>query len=365
MHESIDRFFTEHVPKFTRSLQHLQDQVSPEEEPSSDELTRQLTDRINESLAECARLESQLSDAEPLLRAVQTAYREAIWPWFGQSWFMRRALEKPRGYPGDFEMLSAIYDAAPKSRGLGGYLDRYFLATTLARAVRGRMRAVRQFLLEELSRRTGDLTVLNVACGPCREYMEHFVPQHEGRIRLVCIDNDPMALDFVQSYVVPLISDTIHCEFVRYNALRMSSTRRNLANFGRADIIYSVGLCDYLSDNVLVPILRGWGESLREDGLVYVAFKDAQRYETPEYQWLVDWFFLQRTEPECRQLFAGAGYDMEHLELDRDVTGVILDYVGRSLARQIVRVDSADELPRPPRVITTPDSQEEPTSNTW
>ena len=58
--------------------------------------------------------------------------------------------------------------------------------------------------------------------------------------------------------------------------------------------------------------------------------RTAERYETAEYQWLVDWFFLQRTEPECRQLFAASGYDMDQLEMSRDKTGVILDYVGRS-----------------------------------
>jgi hypothetical protein len=357
----VDHFFEEHVPRFTRSLQHLQDHVSPEEEPCSDELTRQLTDRINESLTDCARLESQLGDEKPKLYEIQKAYREAIWPWFGQSWFMCRALEKPRGYPGDFETLSAIYDGEVKSRGLGGYLDRYFLATTLACAVRGRMRAVRQFLLEELSRRTGDVTILNVACGPCREYAEHFRPQHDGNIRLVCVDNDTEALDFVKTSVAPRISDTVQWEFVPYNALRMSKPRRNVDTFGHPDIIYSVGLCDYLSDRVLVPILSGWRESLGENGIVHVAFKDAERYETPEYQWLVDWFFLQRTEPECRRLFEESGYDMEHLELNRDMTEVILQYVGRSPVREVVRVDKVDELPAPPHVTTATEPQKNST----
>ncbi len=362
MHSVANCFLTEHVSSFTRSLREFQHRIPADAQPTSDALTHELTAAINISLAECARLERQLAGQPLQLKNIQAAYREAIWPWFGQSWFMRRALDKPRGYPGDFEMLTGIYNGQTKSLGLGGYLDRYFLKTTLARAVRGRMQAVRQFLLEELEQRAGDVTILNVACGPCRELVEHFVPQHEGRIRLVCVDNDPLALNYVQSCVAPLVADFIDCEFVQYNALRMTSSRRNIAEFGRPDIIYSVGLCDYISDRVLVPMLQGWRESLSVTGIVYVAFKDSARYQTPEYQWLVDWFFLQRTEPECRRLCAAAGYDMEQLAMNRDTTGVILNYVGRSPVREFVRVDSAEQLPHSPRMTATTESQEEPTS---
>lgn len=362
MYAQADRFLTEHVDSFKRSLQEFERRIPAAAEPTSDAITNELTAAINVSLAECWRLERQLAGHPLQLKSIQAAYREAIWPWFGQSWFMRRAMEKPRGYPGDFEILTGIYDAQVKSCGVGGYLDRYFLKTTLARAVRGRMQAVRHFLLEELERRSGDVTILNVACGPCREFVEHFTPQHDGRIRLVCVDHDPLALGYAQSCVAPLIADFIDCEFVPYNALRMTSARRNIAEFGRPDIIYSVGLCDYISDRVLVPLLQGWRESLSEAGVAFVAFKDTERYQTPEYQWLVDWFFLQRTEADCRRLFAAAGYDMDQLAMQRDPTGVILNYTGRSPVREFVRVDGAERLPQPPRMAAATESQEEPTS---
>jgi extracellular factor (EF) 3-hydroxypalmitic acid methyl ester biosynthesis protein len=345
---SIDDFFREHVPEFTRNLGDFARRVGPGAHPPSEEGTIELAALINSSLAACARLEAELAGATSLLRDVQRRYREAIWPWFGQSWFMRRALTKPRGYPGDYELLSAIYDRAARSPGIGGYLDRFFLKTALGRAVPARMLALRQFLLEELDQRQGDVSILNVACGSCREYAPYFRPTNHRVIRLTCIDNDPEALAFVDATVGHSIRETMSLSLVRYNALRMTSARATAKQFGRPDIIYSVGLCDYIPDVYLVPILRGWRELVHESGVVYVAFKDSRMYGTQEYQWLVDWYFYQRTEEECRLLFEKAGYNPEGLAERRDSTGIIMNFEARAKAPALVRVDAAEELPKAP-----------------
>ncbi len=203
------------------------------------------------------------------------------------------------GYPGDYAILTAIYDRLPKSPGIGGYLDLYFLNTQLGRAVPARLRAAREFLIQELERRGGEVSVLNVACGPCREYTEDFEIPRGVRPRITCIDSDQEALDFARRNLALLNGRMPDVSCVRYNALRMSSAKRNLEAFGRPDIIYSIGLFDYITDRHLVPILKGLRETLADGGVLYVAFKDADRYDKTVYQWMVDWFFLQRTEQQC------------------------------------------------------------------
>jgi SAM-dependent methyltransferase len=345
MDSEISRFFTEHVPRFTGALEEFDRHIDREAEPESNVVVEELTRTVDGSLADCAALEAVLAGADPgILKEVQARYREAIWPWFGQSWFMNHALMKPRGYPGDYQMLNSIYDGAVKSRGLGGYLDRYFLNTSLGRAVPARLRLARRFLLDELARRSGEVAVLNVACGPCREYLGGLGAKRQGETTITLIDNDPLALDYVQVNVAPIVNGNAKFKFMRYNALRMTSAVVNVERFGRSDIIYSVGLCDYIPDKYLVPMLKGWRESLAEGGVVYVAFKDARRYQTLEYQWLVDWFFLQRTEQQCRQLFVEAGYDMDELETLRDETGIIINYIARNKAKALLRIDLAQPL---------------------
>src|SRR5207237_1414323 len=109
-------------------------------------------------------------------------------------------------------------------------------------------------------------------------------------------------------------------------------------------------LCDYIPDKYLVPMLRAWRESISENGAIYVAFKDARLYDKAVYQWLVDWYFFQRTEEDCRRLFVEAGYDPLALDETRDATGVIMNFVGRAAAAVPLRVDDAEPLPRAPQV---------------
>jgi len=348
MSSSLDRFFTEHIPRFTKALEEFDRHIDRQAESTSEAVVQELTRSINASLDDCAAVEAELAAGDPqILREAQVRYREAIWPWFGQSWFMNHALSKPRGYPGDYQMLTAIYDGATKSRGLGGYLDRYFLNTSLARAVKGRLRLARRFLMNELAQRHGDVAVLNVACGPCREFAGGLGAPRDGATTITLVDNDPLALDFVQANVAPALADNINFNFVRYNALRMTSAAVNVERFGRSDVIYSVGLCDYIPNKFLIPLLKGWRESLHEGGVVYVAFKDCRLYQTPEYQWLVDWFFLQRTEEQCRELFEQAGYEMQELESERDETGIIINYIARSKVPTFARLDAPESVPAP------------------
>jgi extracellular factor (EF) 3-hydroxypalmitic acid methyl ester biosynthesis protein len=354
MQKIIDEFFGEQVPQFTRTLEKLRKQAESADSAEQERLTLELTEAINQSLEKCDNVERRLEDYPKLVKAVQFRYRSVIWPWFGQSWFMDRALTKPRSYPGDYELLTAIYNGEVKSPGLGGLLDRYFLRTTLAQAVVARMKSVRAFLLEEIEQRQGNIHVLNVASGACREYENGFTPPADVRYRLTCIDNDTLAIDFVKDRVAPHCSPRIEWEFTRYNALRMTSTRHNHEKFGRPDVLYSVGLCDYIPDNYLVPMLRAWRETIADGGVVYVAFKDGDRYSKTEYQWLTDWYFYQRSAAECTSLFTAAGYDLSDLHCYRDATGVILNYVSRSRVPAQVRIDHAEAMPKAPQLV--PDS---------
>jgi len=345
MNREIESFFSEHVPQYTNALADFEHRLEGDDHPHNDRAAAQLTQCITQSLDVCSQLEKEIAGDPKLLKEAQVRYREAIWPWFGKSWFMRRAFTKPRGYPGDYELLSALYDRRPKSRGIGGYLDRHFLNSTLGRGVCARLRAVRQFLQAEVARRGGKANILNVACGPAREYLNDFLIAEAADVRITCLDNDTEALDFVRDNVAPQMTSRVDLRFLRYNALRMISGKVNADKFGRSDIIYSVGLCDYIPDDYLVPMLRGWRESLAEGGVVYVAFKDCELYDKTEYQWPIDWFFYQRTYEDCRRLFVEAGFDTDEMEVTRSEMAVIVNFIGRTKAPSLVRVDGAAQLP--------------------
>jgi SAM-dependent methyltransferase len=344
MHSEISRFFSSHVAGFRRALADFEQRLEADEAPDNDLELAELARCITDSLDACAQMERQIADQPELLKGVQARYREAIWPWLGKSWFIQRSFSKPRGYPGDYFLLNSIYDRTIKSRGLGGYLDRYILDSTLGRAVVARLKAAREFLTSEVDARNGRARILNVACGPGREYVDGFLANEASDVEITLVDNDTVALDFVRENVAPHMAPQIQMNFQRYNALRMVSGKTNVAHFGRSDVIYSVGLCDYIPDDYLIPMLRGWRESLADGGVVYVAFKDQELYDKAVYQWLMDWYFYQRTFEDCRNLFVEAGYDMDQMEVTRSDMAVIVNFIGRSKSGAMVRFDDAESI---------------------
>lgn len=257
------------------------------------------------------------SSTEP--KESQREFQAAIDPWFSQSWFMHRSRSKPRGFPGDYLILDGIYELEPKSEGFGRILDRYFLQTALARAVFQRKETVRERISFLLSNSKNRLRVLDLACGPCREIIE--LPcALRGRLEFVGVDLDEEALSFAAQHL-GADAQLPHPSFLKRNLLRYTKESSVRSDFGDFDLIYSVGLFDYLSDEVLKKLIPSLASALSAEGLMILAFKDAEHYDATEYQWHVDWHFYQRTAEESRKLVAETGCPI--VGEYRDATGII------------------------------------------
>jgi SAM-dependent methyltransferase len=327
----VDEFFREVVPNLVEVLRQIEDEVPPEVPADSEAIHERLTAAIDQCLSACEAVAERYHDDPEGLHAVQARFRDEVRNWFQQSWFMHRGLTKPRGFAGDYHILNAIYDNVPKSGGIGGYLDRYFLNSDLAKAVRARLQCVQEFVVQEALAWNRPLTILDVASGPGREFTDVF-KRSGAVIQLKCLDIDQEALDHLRDRVQAASDGAIEVSCHRYNALRMSNAAQTVRHFGECDVIYSVGLCDYIPDRQLIAILRGWREAVSPQGLIYVAFKDVTRHRPAQNQWLVDWHFVPRVESDCRRLFSEAGYDVDELSMFRDNTNVIMNFVARSAA---------------------------------
>jgi hypothetical protein len=133
----------------------------------------------------------------------------------------------------------------------------------------------------------------------------------------------------------------------------MRSARTNISRFGQADIIYSIGLLDYIPDRHLVPILQGLRGTLKPGGVAYLAFKDETGYDACEYQWFVDWHFFQRDERQCFQLLCEAGFDPGELEVYRDQTGIIMNWVAAAPTGRRFRADRSSRSLAGPKVLAS------------
>ena len=156
------------------------------------------------------------------------------------------------------------------------------------------------------------------------------------------MDSDPNALTYIEETFGQQLTTETNLRAVRYNALRTRSAAATARKFGKFDILYSVGLCDYLSDEHLIGMLAAWRDTLNDGGVLYVAFKDSERYHQTPYQWHLDWFFFQRTRQDLLRLFENAGFDVDGIETTRDDTGIIINWIDRRPGT--TRIDAAHTI---------------------
>lgn len=341
----VEKFFSRDVGAFTRRLTELDSAIAAQAEPQRDDFYHRLVlEAFEESQEACARFETKHGDDPLLIKDVQAGFRKETEHWFHRSWIAHRARSKPSGFAGDFEMLIKLYEEATPAHGIGGYLDLCILELPLARAVRARMKALREFLLNEVQGRTDTVRVLDIASGPCREFFNWPESRVGGRMEVVAMDNDPKALEYVEKTVVPRLPASVEFHATRYNALRTRSADTTIRKFGKFDIIYSVGLWDYLPDDQLIAILGALKDTLVDGGVLYIAFKDTERYDKTPYQWHLDWFFFQRTENDCLRLYENAGFRMDGIRQTRDETGIIINFITRRPGAGIVRTHMPENI---------------------
>jgi SAM-dependent methyltransferase len=198
--------------------------------------------------------------------------------------------------------------------------------------------------MREIASRDSDVRILDIACGPCREYRDWPERGNGSKVEIVAMDNDPIALEYVSDNVANRLTEATSLRAVRYNALRTKSASATIRNFGKFDVIYSVGLCDYLSDAHLIGMLGAWRETLQDGGVLYVAFKDTERYDKTPYQWHLDWFFVQRTQTDVLNLFRAAGFNVDVMETTPDRTGIIINFIHRTPTQPLQRMDIAERV---------------------
>jgi len=278
----------------------------------------------DEVLSVCARVERGLEDKE-VIRGARVRFFEKTDPILSKSYLIRRSRTWPQGYQGDYKTLETIYKNTPHSSGIGYYLDLISLNAPLAEGVRNRIKKLSEILRRELLERQKP-SILNIACGSCRELMGIAPEIINSKARITCIDTDNDALAFAQDRL-SYVGVIEQVELRKYNALRMFDDEMNLIEFGPQDIIYSVGLFDYLPDDFLIKLLRALYNLLNPKGKLIAAFKDASRYRSHDYHWICDWDgFLQRTESDFMRILSQAGLPDSSLSVTREDTGIIVFY---------------------------------------
>ena len=216
-----------------------------------------------------------------------------------------RSYTKPLGYPGDFEIMNQIYDWERQGSTVYQMLM-HRLGLDVGEFVRTRMEAVCANIGHVVNEKGNARAarIMSLGCGPARE-VELFLGSaglKNKRVEFTLIDQEQAALSYAIEKTFPHVLRANGQ--ARVQCLNMSFTDTVRSNSGLTslppqDLIYCVGLIDYLADRRAATLVRRLYETLAPGGLLIIGNMN----ETPQsavwpLEFLLDWSLYYRNDAE-------------------------------------------------------------------
>jgi hypothetical protein len=260
-------------------------------------------------------------------------YTEAVLtPEFSLGAFARRCYDKPLGYPGDFECMNMVYDWRREGARLSDQLI-HRVGLDIAECVAERMTTMRRTIAETVSRGGGrELRIASLGSGPAREVTDYLkIGALPGPVNFTLIDQDHAALSQAYERCLPEIMrlrgqaslTCLHGSFVQ-----LMKAGELFGKLPEQDLIYSLGLIDYLSARRAKALVEVLYDRVAPGGSLIVA---NLRTSPVSLLWpaelITDWSLIYRDEQEMRAL--GADLPGAVLEITQDKTGGVFFLTAR------------------------------------
>jgi len=222
---------------------------------------------MDELVAYLGKLKNTVSD-EHWQRIVELCATHDLRELVHQDPFTRHAYEKPRGYPGDAELLDYIYGPDERwtlpsgTSTLGKAIFKYTKNAPAAAGVRTRAQRMAT-RIDDLAKEREHPDIFCMACGHLRESHMAGSLRQKRLGRWLAMDADAESLRTVRAECGHHGVETIHG-----NVKDLIMGRHDI---GRFDLSYSTGLYDYLEDKVAAKLLQVMFATLRPRGLVVIA----------------------------------------------------------------------------------------------
>lgn len=244
---------------------------------------------------------------------------------FMLSAFIDRAYSKPRGYAGDYGTIQMVYDDKPRGDGrLGPFIDRWALASHACRAVKNR-RALITAAIQEIAAgwtQDGPMPITSLASGPAQELFDLFERDDVPPVRATCIDIDHEALAFAAENARQKgVDDRV--TFAQENVIRLSRGRGKIA-LPPQQLIYSIGLIDYLQDSLIVTMIDWAYDQLLPGGTLILGNFDAGNPDRAFQDCIMDWQLIHRSHDDMRALFARSKFGDAPVDVRVEPAGVNL-----------------------------------------
>lgn len=263
---------------------------------------------LSKRAANCA---VEFLDDRETLEEARLVSEALVTPYLVEAPVLRRAFEKPLGYPGDYVVMQHYFaNAFEGESSFGMVFHKITNEHPLSAGVRTRSKWIAD-LIRERAKRTngaGPLKVLSLGSGIGAEV--GFVHSGTGAERLpvrwTLIDQEDEALALAYRNARKISENApapeVTCVNVSFSQLFGGDVAPD--TWGRQDVIFAMGLFDYLREPGASMLIAGLYSLLREGGVLVIgnAAKPNSHFWEPELA--LRWSLLYRDREEMERLGA-------------------------------------------------------------
>lgn len=308
----------------------------PEDLPRRQERIQELTlaceasayERWKEFFVAGNRVIQEIKDDQDIVDAVKRYTEKILTPELmsGRNW--NRSYMKPLGYPGDFEIMNFFYNLSLDGKSA---FEKFChqLGNSTGQFISDRMTMVKQSiarLAEQAAQRgQNSFEVASLGCGPAQEVSNYLKTQSLPLVmNFTLIDQDHDALSCAYKNSFPEVSrlggqakvNCLHASFMQFLA-----AGKLFDKLGKQDLIYTVGLVDYLATKRANRFVKDLYANLNPGGTVIVG---NMRHSESSLEWVLDyvtdWKLEYRTETEMLAMTDGIDPAAQR-EIQIDSTG--------------------------------------------
>lgn len=213
--------------------------------------------------------------------------------------FTWHAYHKPRGYPGDAQLMDMIYglhEPASEPSVLGGQISEHRWACAASEAVRQR-RCFAAKAIDTVCSSKENARILSVACGHLRE-LELSTQIRQGQFGdFVGYDQDGESLEECKRCYGEMGVSTSCGE--------SKDLKTNLEEGEPFDFIYSLGLFDYLPEEIAQELVGQMYSLLLPGGRLLIANLQKGTVEAGYMEAIMDWKLIYRDAGDMRRIGEG------------------------------------------------------------
>ncbi|WP_373084328.1 PilZ domain-containing protein [Sneathiella sp.] len=254
---------------------------------------------------------TQALDGDTLAIAATKRYTELLLTpelMAGASW--NRAYMKPLGYPGDYQVMNYAYNLVLE--GATAY-EKFChrLGTSTGEFIATRMTMTKQMIASLSSRASAkgqkSFNVASLGCGPAQE-VANFLKSSPLPISInfTLIDQDHDALSYAYKSTYPEVSrldgkasvKCLHATFLEFLA-----TGKLFKKLDKQDLIYAVGLADYLGAKRGTKLVTDLYANLVPGGTLLIGcMRTSDESLSWQVEYVCDWTLVHRDEQEMLEL---------------------------------------------------------------